>query len=465
MRNTYTPLPADAHTRAQALFLEGNRRMAGGEAAIAETLFRQALDITPDFAEAHANLGLLLDRKKDYPAAEACYRRALALAPNASPIHLNLGGLLLAQKRLAEAEAVWRQTIALAPASAAGWSNLGVLYACSGREAEAEHAYRTALVLDENYATARFNFSYLLLRQGRLAEGWRYLEARSWRPARVIDAVSCPRWQGEPLAGKSLLIAYEAGHGDMIQFCRYAAALKALRARAITLVCHPALKELFSTLHGVDVVVSLTEPVPAEGLDYWTPLLSLPYRCGTRLDSIPAALPYLYAQPERVKKWASIIPADGLRVGLVWKGNPNFENDADRSLPSLELLAPLWSVQGVHFISLQKGAGANEAAHPPEGQPLLDIGSSLEDFADTAAAIMNLDLVISVDTAVAHLTGALNKPCWLLLPAYKPDWRWLVGRADTPWYPGVMRLFRQTVMGDWGGVMDAVRAALGDLPD
>jgi Flp pilus assembly protein TadD len=465
MRDTYTPLPADARARAEGLFLEGNRCMAEGAAAVAETHFRQALDIAPDFAEAHANLGLLLDRKKDYPAAEACYRRALALAPAAFQIHLNLGGLLLAQKRLAEAEATWRQAIALAPTHAPGWSNLGVLYACSGRDAEAENAYRTALALNENYATARFNFSYLLLRQGRLPEGWRYLEARSWQPARVLAAVTCPRWQGEPLAGKALLIAYEAGHGDMIQFCRYAAVLKAQGARAITLVCHPALTELFSTLRGVDAVVSLNDPIPAENLDYWTPLLSLPYRCGTLLDSIPAALPYLYAAPERVAKWASLIPAEGLRVGLVWKGNPNFENDADRSLPTLDILAPLWAVQGMRFISLQKGAGADEAAHPPPNQPLLDIGPALEDFADTAAAIMNLDLVICVDTAVAHLSGALNKPCWLLLPAYKPDWRWLTGRADTPWYPGVMRLFRQTTMGDWGAVVAKVAGALGETPN
>jgi hypothetical protein len=175
----------------------------------------------------------------------------------------------------------------------------------------------------------------------------------------------------------------------------------------------------------------------------------------------------LHASPQKLAQWRGTMPpagsSMGLRVGIVWKGNPAFENDADRSLPHLSLLAPLWSVSGVSFISLQKGAGADEAAQPPAGQPLWDLGPGIADFADTAAIVSQLDLVISVDTAVAHLAGALGKPCWIMLPAYRTDWRWLTDREDSPWYPGVVRLFRQSPMGDWTSVVARLRQALDDL--
>jgi hypothetical protein len=311
---------------------------------------------------------------------------------------------------------------------------------------------------------ARYNLSYLLLRQGRFEEGWYCLEARNWYTAWAAK-LQCPRWQGESLVGKSVLIGYEPGHGDLIQYCRYAAVLKAQGATEITLICHPALKELFASVEGVDAFFSFDDQMPLSGRDFWTPPLSIPYYCKTRLDSIPAKIPYLHAPENRIKHWAALLPEDGLRVGLVWRGNPLFENDADRSLPSLEVLAPLGAVNGVSFISLQKGAGEDEAMHPPAGLQLIHIGSQLKDFADTAAVIVNLDLVICVDTAVAHLTGALGKPCWVLLPEYKTDWRWLTERTDSPWYPGTMRLFRQTTAGDWSTVVDEVTAALKMLTD
>jgi hypothetical protein len=297
------------------------------------------------------------------------------------------------------------------------------------------------------------------LRQGRFEEGWQCFEARDWYAA-FAQRTNCSRWQGEPLAGKSLLIGYEAGHGDMIQFGRYAAELKKRGAIHITMVCHPALKRLFSTLKGVDRVAPFDEAIPATGFDYWTPLLSVPHRCATRLDSIPATLPYLSALPGEAEKWATHIASHPLRVGLAWKGNPKFENDADRSLSSVDLLAPLGAVPGMQFISLQKGVGEDEALRPPNGLSLIALGAMANDFADTAAIIANLDLVISVDTAAAHLAGAMGKPCWLLLPHYKTDWRWLVARNDSPWYPRVMRLFRQPGPGQWQATVDEVAAAL-----
>jgi Tfp pilus assembly protein PilF len=445
--------------RAEILFRQANQLMAAGNDGDAESSLREALRLAPDFAEAHANLGMLLDARGAADEAEACHRRAIALNPTYAQTHLNLGANLAERKRFGEAEAAYREALTRNPQSPAAWSNLGVLYACMKREDEAEQCYRRAMALDPQYAKARFNLSYLLLRQARFEEGWSCLDARDWYA--VLEArIPCPRWRGEPLAGKSLLIAFEAGHGDMIQFCRYAAVAKAAGASHVTLVCHPALKALFASLAGVDEVVAFDEPMPDTRHDYWTPPLSLPGRFDTRLETIPASLPYLSAEPHRVARWGASLPQDGLRVGLVWKGNRNFENDADRSLPALSTLAPLASIPGIRFISLQKGAGEDEAADPPPGMRLAALGPQFADFADTAAVVAGLDLVISVDTGVAHLTGALGKPCWVLLPDYKTDWRWLKDRRDSPWYPGAMRLFRQPAMGDWDAVISAVRTEL-----
>ena len=444
---------------AETLFLLGTRRMEIGDIAGAEACFRKAVKIVPDFAEAYANLGLLLDRQGVTDEAEICYLRSIELNPSYAETHLNLGAFLAHKKRFNEAEASYRQAIALKPHSPAAWSNLGVLYACMKRDGDAERCYLNAMSLDGSHATSRFNLSYLLLRQGRFEEGWRCLEARKLF-ATLPPHHFCPRWQGEVLVGKSLFISYEAGHGDMIQFCRFAAVLKAQGAASITMICHPALKTLFAELEGVDTVISFDAPIPASDWDFWTTLLSIPHYVKTRLDSIPAKIPYLRARAEQARNWPALLPQDGLRVGLAWKGNPQFENDADRSLPSLDVLAPLWTVTGVNFISLQKGAGENEAAQPPDGLTLLNIGNQLKDFADTAAVVSNLDLVVCVDTAIAHLTGALGKPCWVLLPEYKTDWRWLIDRADSPWYPGIMRLFRQPVIGGWAAVVAEVTDAL-----
>jgi hypothetical protein len=289
------------------------------------------------------------------------------------------------------------------------------------------------------------------------------LEAR-WQFDQFPLSFDCPFWEGEPLAGKSIVIGLEAGHGDMIHFCRYAVLLKE-RGAVVSVVSHPALRRLFATLPGVDHVHALGDELPG-GWDYWTRPMRLPGLFGTEMSSIPAVVPYLHAQPELVEHWRGMLPQNGLRVGLAWRGNSNFENDADRSLPSLMALAPLGAVAGsgasLHFVSLQKGLGEDEALVPPVGMALHPVGPLLADFADTAAVIANLDLVISVDTAVAHLAGAMGKPCWLLLPDYRCDWRWMKDRDDTPWYP-TMRLFRQPRDGGWTPLIAQVAAALRGL--
>lgn len=444
--------------QAEALFFEGNQHMAAGGADSAEECFRRALSLDPNFGEALANLGWLREQAGAISESETCYRKAIACSPENIQVHLNLGVLLMKAKRFSEAEAVNLRALQLAPNSPAAWSNLGVLLACLKKEDEAERCYRTAIGLDCHYAKARFNLSYILLRQGRMEEGWRCMEARQWYAA-LDTHFACPRWRGEALVGKSMVIGFEAGHGDMIQFCRYASVLKSMGAARIAVVCHPGLKVLFGTLSDVDQVLSFNDDVPSTGWDYWTPPMSLPHFCLTRLDSIPASIPYLAADPAKAAKWSALLSASAMRVGLAWKGNPLFENDADRSLPSLATLAPLGAVSGVQFVSLQKGPGEEEVRQQ-SWCSMLALGGDLQDFSDTAAVIANLDLVISVDTAVAHLAGALGKPCWVLLPDYRTDWRWLTERADSPWYPQHMRLFRQPSGCGWPQVVAAVVEAI-----
>lgn len=451
-----TPTPT-----ADQLFDAANRQMRAGEWAAAEASLRDLLSLDPDLPEAHANLAYLLEILGHPAAAENHYRQALNGMPDQPQTHINLGALLAAQKRDVEAEAAYRRALQLDPASPAAWSNLGVLLAYQKRETEAEACYRTALAHAPEHRNAAFNLAYLLLRQGRYEEGWRRLEARDWY-AQIQQHLDIPRWQGESLAGKSLLIGLEAGHGDMIQFCRYGQQLKTLGAARVSVLCHSPLKTLFTRLDGIDDAIAVGDPDPGFGWDFWSPPLSLPYHLGTRLDTIPADQPYLHADPDKVARWRIRLGENGgkLRVGLVWKGNPRFENDAERSLQALNALAPLGEIPGIQWISLQKGAGEDEAMPDEAPFPILPLGGEIDDFADSAAIMAHLDLIISVDTAAAHLAGALSRPCWVLLPHYKTDWRWLDRRSDSPWYPDTMRLFRQDASARWEPVIRNIRNEL-----
>ena len=459
-------MPDDPFAEAVVCFNAGLAYLTSGAKSHAETSFRQAIDLAPELAEAHANLALVLDQQGSTGLAESSYRHALSLNPDLLQVHQNLGVLLANQRRFAEAAQCYQQALQRQPDNPTIWSNLGVLHASEKREAEAEECHRHALMLDPTHRSARFNLAYLLLRQGKYTEGFACLEARDWY-AVFADMLSrergIARWQGEALTGKSILITCEAGHGDMIHFCRYASELKSRGAIRVDVLCHPALTRLFTTLDGVDQVYALDQPWPGQGWDFWSPPLSLPHFCATRLETIPAHLPYLHATAADLAKWQPRLPTGGLRIGLAWKGNLKFENDAERSIPHITLLAPLWSVSGVHFVSLQKGAGEEEARTISSACPITLIGPELGDFADTAAVIEQLDLVICVDSAVAHLAGALGKPCWLLLPDFKTDWRWLNEREDSPWYPKSIKLFRQTRHGGWGPVIAHVCAALDDF--
>jgi Tfp pilus assembly protein PilF len=448
----------DSAPEALALYRQGEQRMQCGEWHRAALAFRQALALDARFAEACGNLGYVLDQSGAHLEAEDHYRRALELAPDNVTLHLNLGALLAQQKRHTEAEACYAGALALEPESSAVWSNLGALNLNTKDEDTAEACLRHAIALNPDNGKARFNLAYLQLRRGQFEEGFMLFESRDWYRA-LEQRLAFPRWQGDHLTGRSLLVTFEAGHGDVIQFCRYIPLLKARGATHITLLCHPALTGLMHSLNGLDAVCRFDQPLPPQHFDYWMPLMSAPHYLGSRADTVPADLPYLHAEPGLYPQWANHRSSDAPRVGLVWKGNPQFENDADRSLPHLQTLAPLWNLPDVSFVSLQKGAGEADlvACHM---QALTDMGSAMQDFAEAAAIVAQLDLVITVDTAMAHLVGALGKPCWLLLPWYMTDWRWGSAGADSIWYPGVMRLFRQGPHGDWNPVIAEVELAL-----
>lgn len=456
----------DSPVDAVALFHQGNQLLQAQHFRQAEGCFAQAIALHPDFPQAHANLAYLLDRRGDAASAEAHYRQAIALAPALASAYINLAALLLQQKRLAEAEAACAAALSLEPDSSALWTNLGSLYLATQNEDDAEACLRKAMALDPDGHKARFNLAYLQLRRGAWAEGWALFESRDWYAA-MEQHFQFPRWRDEALQGKSLVLSFEAGHGDVIQFIRYATLLKEQGAQRLTLVCHPALTRLMHTHPALDDVISFTDAVPSSGHDYWMPLLSAPFHCYRPDAPIYAPAPYLQAAPALCAQWAARLPAHGLRIGLVWRGNPAFENDHDRSLPGIQTLCPLWQVSGVALISLQKGAGEAEADAFAADQPLTCLGPQMQDFADAAAIVRQLDLLISVDTAMAHLAGALGTPCWVMLPHYMTDWRWGSAGDTSAWYPDTLRLFRQSSDGDWAPVVREVVRELArlSLPD
>ena len=446
----------------------GDQNAERGQMHVDEHRYRQTLASNPNDILALANLGLLLADAQKLEEAEVLQRAALALLPNNAKLHSNLANLLAQLGRNEESEQFHRSSLELDCGSAVSWSNFGVFLTTLGHEVEAEACFRRALEQQSDHARARYNLSYLLLRQGRMKEGWGLHEARYAKnlpdPGSVPPDLPYPQWQGEDLTGKSLLIWPEQGLGDEIQFCRYVSLLKMRGASRVTWVCKAPLRRILATLKHVDLVLSVEEAHADAGKhDYWSFPMSLPLHFNTRSGDVPASIPYLHANPDLLSlALAGPLPM-GLRVGLVWRGNKNNPNDKDRSLPGLTTLKPLWTIKGASYVSLQKGEGEEEASPPPLGMAILPMGSRISDFADAACLLSQLDLLISVDTAIAHLAGALGKSCWLLLPAHMTDWRWLNAGEASAWYPGTHRLFRQQHRGDWTAVISRVALALAEL--
>lgn len=420
-----------------------------------------AVQLDPNDAGARNDLAIVLAEQGLLAEALPHFEAAVALDPKLALAHCNLARVLGGLERLDEAVASYRQAVRLDPGYVSARNNLGIELTRLARYDEALAEFDEALRLDAENAAAHANRAVLLLRLGRFAEGFAEYEWR-WRtypPKSPPRDFAQPQWNGEDLRAATLMLHAEQGFGDTLQFCRYAPLIARRCAKVFLEVPRPLLRLLRQSLaaENLEVIPRLGDFPAAQALprtDYHCPLLSVPRVLGTTVDDVPAAVPYLAADAAVAAAWAQrLTELPGRKVGLVWAGLPQYADDAQRSLP-LAQLAPLGTVSGVTFVSLQTGAAAGQAVTPPAGLTIHDASPGLRDFADTAALMTALDLVVSVDTAAAHLAGALGKPVWLL-NRFDTDWRWMVDRTDSPWYP-TMRIFRQPRRGDWDSVVAQV---------
>ena len=418
----------------------------------AKACYEQALKIRPDLAEVHHNLGNVLREQGQLDAALACYQTALQRRPEYAKAFINRGIALVAMGRIDDAIRDLQHGVQLKPDLADAHISLGAALCVQQRFEEATDHYQQALALMPDHAEAAWNQSLLWLLQGDYERGWPAYEAR-WRCKRTtpLPTFEQPRWDGSPLDGRTILLHGEQGLGDTLHFVRYAPMVKARGGRVIV-HCQNALCRLLARSPGIDGLVGWGATPPK--FDVWLPLMSLPTVFHTTLDTIPASIPYVSADPALVMHWRrELAPVRGLRVGIAWQGSPRHAWDRHRSV-SLEHFEPLAKIAGIHLISLQKNLGSEQLRALQGRVPVLSLGDLVDEasgpFMDTAAIIANLDLVVSIDTAVAHLAGAMGKPVWLAL-TFTPDWRWLLGRADNLWYPSA-RLFRQPSLGDWPSV-------------
>jgi tetratricopeptide (TPR) repeat protein len=425
--------------------------------------YDQALALEPGQPEALCNRGVALHALRRFDEALACFDQALARRPGFVQAHCNRGNALKSLQRFGDAVAAYDSALALDPALAEAHSNRGLALQEMHRFPEAMASFDRALALKPASAEAHWNKALLLLTQGLYEEGWPLYE---WRLRKDDVRRNHPvfpgklAWRGqEDIRGRRLFVYPEQGLGDVVQFCRYLLLLAASGAELVVEV-PPALAGLVGTLACAMTVVS--RPPPPDAFDAWCPLLSLPSVFRTRVETIPARVPYLHADPAKVAAWRSRLGAPrGHRVGLVGSGAITHRNDANRSI-GLHRLARLLAVPGIEWHSLQKEYREADAAHLAKDSSIRSHHQHLGDFADLAALVECMDLVISVDTSAAHVAGALGKPVWILLP-HAPDFRWMLAREDSPWYP-TARLYRQAGPGDWEGVLAQAACDLADLP-
>lgn len=434
------------------------------------TCFQAAIKASPGFVGAYVNLGNTLKRKGDPEAAVKWYRKALTIAPDDAAAHNNLGNIFLQKEDLEQAAAHYGAALRREPGYADALNNRGTVYKKEGRFAEALTFYDKALAAAPGFAGAHMNRANILLLRESFHDGWLEYEWRlhiggeSPHFARFLDHVTAKQWDGSPPGetDRRLLVFTEQGLGDTIQFARFLPLLKSRHGwERVVVLCQKALIELLQGFPGVDEVLPFPEDGNYEGsFDKCIPLLSLPAVLGVSdaaalSGTAETGVPYLHVSPESAAQWE--LDEGVFRIGVTWAGNPHHPNDHNRSCRLVDF-APLARVPNVVFYSMQKGEPSAQAAHPPPGMVLKDVGNRLNRFSDTAALMANLDLVISVDTAPVHLAGALGVPVWTLLP-FDPDWRWLLDRSDSPWYP-TMKLFRQPKPKDWPSVFAAVKQDL-----
>ncbi len=413
----------------------------------------------PGHREALLKRGLVLTALQRFDAAFASYDRALAAQADVADVWVNRARTLARMRRVAEAVEAIDRALALRPDHTGAHTVRGIVLMGTDRLAEAIDCFRKALALGDDHAEAAWHLGYLLLLAGQYREGWQHYEARRMRKGTMWAAFKGPQWSGEPLAGKRLLLYAEQGFGDTLQFARFVRVAARLGAQVMFGVYRP-LAALFTQMDEKPLVIAAGDALP--DYDYHAPIMSMPLLLGLRDESdIPAEVPYLRAEAARVAAWGARLPQATFRVGIAWQGS---KTDPARWAP-LAAFAPLSRVPGVTLISLQKSDGLAQLDNLPAGMTVMTLGADFDAgpdaFLDTAAVMMNLDLIVSIDTAIPHLAGALGRPVFVALK-YRPDWRWLLDRSDSPWYPSA-RLFRQRKDGEWSDVMAEIAAELARL--
>ncbi|MBM4137553.1 MAG: tetratricopeptide repeat protein [Nitrospira sp.] len=436
------------HDFIDAYYNLGNALKEKGQFDEAITYYQKALEIDHDHFMAHYSLGNVFQEKGLLDKALKYYQKAMELNSTNPDIYNDIGTVLQELGQFDEAITYYQKALQFNQNFVKALCNMGNVLQRKGKYDEAVQFYQKVMQLDPQNIDAHFNMSLILLLSGKFKEGWEEYEWR-WKLKDFYRRdFPQPLWDGSNIRGLTILLHAEQGFGDTIQFIRYAP-LVAERGAKVIFECHRELKSLFQNVHGIQQVIAPGEQLPEFKLQ--CPLLRLPFIFDTTLETIPSKIPYITVTPVLIQKWRDKIRHDdfNLKIGLAWFGNPKHYNDQTRSC-SLDTFLSLVQLDNFTFYSLQKREGAEQSKFPPEGMKLLDLTDEIKDFSDTAALIENLDLIISVDTAVAHLAGALGKPVWTLLP-FTPDWRWMLNREDSPWYP-TMRLFRQYSPGDWKSV-------------
>lgn len=460
--NTYValaPQSFDAH------YQLGRVLRQKGNPSAAIDVFNTALSLGEGDAKFYFELGGALNSLARYEQALAAYQKASELEPNNAEVLFALGAIYQNQGNVSEAAVFYERAAKVSSKQEAGYfSNMARLSECRGEFEEAQAYLDELIKFYPDVPAVRTWRGESLLCLGRFEEGWVDYEWRMKHPgwqARIGGYnFSQPLWDGSPLAGKTLLVCAEQGLGDTLQFCRYLPLLHAQGARII-FYCQPELISLLGNMAALSrIEMRDMSKAAAEQFDFHVPLMSLPYYCGTTRQNIPAQTPYLTLSDESRERWRDRLQGAGLKVGLVWAGSSQHARDQLRSCP-LTALAPLFDIENVNFYSLQKGKAAEQIKSLPQAKAPQDLSAELNDFTDTAAVVENLDLVISVDTAVAHLVGALGRPVWTLI-YWPPEWRWLLEGDDSPWYPS-MRLFRRAESDNWNSVIERVAESLNEM--
>ena len=445
---------------AQAHFNLGLAEVGSGLTLSATGRFETAVRLAPNFPDCHFELAKLRQETGHLDAAITHYRAAIAGNRLMVEAHCNLGNVLRQVFRLDEAAASYRCALEIDPGIAEIYANLGVTLQEMGLLNQAMDAYDRAVAIAPDDAEARRNRAMALLQLGRFEDGWRDFEWR-WRTrhfSAIRRAWEKPQWLGERLDGATVLVHAEQGYGDCVQFARYLPMIAAAGGRVVV-ECPDVLSGLIRAVAGVADVVAVGAPLPAH--DFQIPMMSLPGVSKTDFETMPSATPYLAAPTAVIETWREKMAlVDGFKVGIAWSGSANHQRNAWRS-PGLKALLPLVGLERIRFYSLQVDNGGDELIAEGVDGKVVDLAPALTDFTETAAVMINLDLIIAPDTAVAHLAGALARPVWLMLP-FASEWRWFTERADSPWYP-TMRLFRQPSRGDWPGVVETMIEAIGEI--